>query len=266
VTQVWFNGVLVEESEVKLAPNDRGFTLADGVFETFRSHGTELLWADAHLERLRAGAQVLGIPVPCSDETIVGGLIALLCAAALPNGAVRLTLTRGPSTIRGLWPSSNPARPTLLASVAPLAPSSAVRLIVAQCTRRNERSPLSRIKSLNYGDNLLARREAAVRGVEDAVLLNGRDEVACCTAGNLFLRLGASWATPPITAGVLPGLARARVMAKLSACERSVQVADLKNADAAVVSNSLGCRMISELCGRPLTDGSLPVELASLYL
>jgi branched-subunit amino acid aminotransferase/4-amino-4-deoxychorismate lyase len=56
--------------------------------------------------------------------------------------------------------------------IIPLAGTAPQRMTIARTTRRNDHSPLSRMKSLNYGDNLLARREAIERGYGDALMLN----------------------------------------------------------------------------------------------
>ena len=219
-TPVWLDGELRPAEDRGLSPFDRGFTLADGVFETLRASAQAPLWLEDHLARLRGGAAVLGIPVPLGDDAIARGLVELLEAGGHPASAVRLTLSRGPSEKRGLWPPTTPEHPTLLATVAPLPPvRPALKLAVAESTRRNEHSPLARIKSLNYGDNLIARREADARGMDDALMMNSRGRIVCATVGNLFLKLRGRWRTAPIAEGALPGLARARLVKLLDAEE-----------------------------------------------
>ena len=55
--------------------------------------------------------------------------------------------------------------------------------------RRNEHSPLSRVKSLAYLDNILALREAAEAGCEEALLLNTAGRLAGGSRSNVFLVL-----------------------------------------------------------------------------
>ena len=142
--------------------------------------------------------------------------------------------------------------PTLLATLNPLPSASRppIRLIVARSVRRNEHSPLSLIKSLNYGDNILARREAESRGADDALMLNGRGHIACATVGNIFVRLGSHWMTPPLSEGILAGTARCRLIRLLEAIEHPIDEAALKDADVGLVSNSLGVTAIREVDGR----------------
>jgi branched-chain amino acid aminotransferase len=263
---LWLNGALLREEEAHLSPFDRGFALGDGVFETIRARGRGPLWLDDHLMRLGAGASLLDIPLPLPESAIADGLARLLEAGGHGESALRLTLSRGPSEKRGLWPASDPPRPTLLATVAALPPARPpLALVVAESTRRNERSPLARCKSLNYGDNLLARREADMRGADDALMINGQHRIACATVGNLFLRLDGAWLTPPVADGALPGLARARLLRLLPAKERRIMRDDLEQAESGFLSNSLGLAPIRSIDGRALAEAVLPPATASLY-
>jgi branched-subunit amino acid aminotransferase/4-amino-4-deoxychorismate lyase len=266
VPPIWLNGRLLPGEEPRIRASDRGFLLGDGIFETIRAHGHRPLWLADHLARLRAGADLLGIPVPLGDDAIEEGLGSLLAVSDYEKSALRLTLSRGPSGRRGLWPPDDPASPTCLATVARLPPARArLRLAVATCTRRNEHSPLSRVKSLNYGDNLLARREAAGRGLDDALMLNSRGSVACGTVGSFFLRVSGRWRTPPVADGALPGLARRHLLSILDVEEKKIAREDLLLADAAFLSNSLGIAGIQEIDGRLLHDTTTLLEKIPLF-
>jgi branched-chain amino acid aminotransferase len=203
--QLWLNGQLIPTAAARLDPTDRGLLLGDGLFETMRAGGGRLPLLTRHLARLRAGAQVLGLSVPSVD--IEAAVRELLRANCLPDAAVRLTLTRGPGP-RGLLPAAQ-TTPTLLVAAAPLPPTpKPARAIVATVTRRNELSPLARIKALGYLDQLLALREAQERGAEEALLLNTAGRLACATTANLFLVKDHALLTPPVSEGALPGVTR----------------------------------------------------------
>src|SRR5262245_50848389 len=139
-TMVWLNGGLLPDSEARVSIFDRGFTLGDGIFETMRVRAGRPLWLADHLARLREGAALLGIPVLLADAAIEDGLMRLIAARGHSEASVRLTLSRGPSTARGLWPPSLPSTPTLLATLSPF-PGTArppITLVVAGTVRRNE--------------------------------------------------------------------------------------------------------------------------------
>lgn len=265
MTQVWLNGAFLDGADARLSIADRGFTLGDGIFETLLGMGERPVWLAEHLARLRASASELGLPLAFEDRVIDEAVVALLRRNGFPRSAVRITLTRGPAAKRGLWVDDR-SSPTLLITCAPSAAvSEPERVVIARTTRRNEHSPLSRIKSLNYGDNILARREALARGAADALMLNGQGHVVCATVGNLFARIAGEWITPPVSDGILPGIARAKILSRISVKQTALSQADLCAADAAFISNSLGCLDIVEIDGLPLLPCLAELPVAALY-
>lgn len=251
---VWLGEGLVPVERARIDPRDRGLLLGDGLFETVRvRNGSPRLWR-RHLARLREGAGVLGLALPAVD--LEQAIAEIAAANGLPDAAVRLTLTRGVGP-RGIAPPSDPPPPTLLITAAPLpARAAPVRLCIARSTCRNAHSPLARLKTLNYLDGVLARREALARGSDDAVLLNTDGRAAETTAASLFLRLDGRWATPPVEEGALPGVVRAELLAAGFAEERSVSAADLERATAILLANSLGVTAGASLEGRALEIGA----------
>ncbi|MCH7957488.1 MAG: aminotransferase class IV family protein [Proteobacteria bacterium] len=251
---IHLNGALVSAADARVDPADRGLTLGDGLFETIRARDGRPLRLAAHCARLRAGADVLDLPVPVSDEALGRALEETLKANAVTDGVLRLTLTRGPGP-RGLLPPPRP-RPTLLITAAAEASSpSPIRAVIATKTRRNEHSPLSRCKCINYLDNILARLEAAKRGADDALMLNTAGRLAGTTIANLFLVIDGVVVTPPVADGALPGVIRAEVLAAAGAEERSLKPEDLASASEAFITNCLGIRAVVSVDGAPIGDG-----------
>ncbi len=264
MSHVWCNGAFIAHREASIAITDRGFTLADGIFETLRAVGNRPLWLAEHLARFRASAKFLGLRIVYDDAAIAAAIAGLLENKGLVESAVRITLTRGPTSQRGLWNSDDPGNPTLLMTAAATGAMPPQHIVICRTTRRNEHSPLSGIKSLNYGDSILARREAIQRGATDALMLNTQDHVACATVGNVFLRIDERWVTPKLSDGILPGLARAKIIPVIAASERTLTEQDLTQADAAFVSNSLGCTLIASIEGRALR-GAETLPALSIY-
>ena len=80
-------------------------------------------------------------------------------------------------------------------------------------TQRSHPATLSpRIKSLNYLNNILARIEANLIGVEEAIMLNSEGYVAECTGDNIFIVQKGKLYTPPLSAGALYGITRNTVI------------------------------------------------------
>lgn len=245
---LWLNGRLLPAADARIDPSDRGLLLGDGLFETMRATGGHVPLLARHWARLREGAALLGLPCP-PEETVARAVGELLPAGGLTDAAIRLTLTRGPAP-RGLPPPDEPS-PTLLFAAFPLPPRAGpVRAVIAAATRRNERSPLCRVKALGYLDQLLALREARDRGADDALLLNTRDRLACATAANLFLVRGRELLTPPLGEGALPGVTRALALEFAPALgleprELPLGPAALGGADEAFLTSSL--RLVTPL-------------------
>lgn len=258
---VWLDGVLLPDHEARIDPADRGFLLADGVFETIRV-GEGTIWhLGRHLARLREGAQALGLPVPVDDAGISRAIRKLLTANRLREGSLRLTLTAGRGR-RGLARPTDLA-PSLLISCTALGPPlPPAALIIAHTTRRNEHSPLSRIKALGYGDQILARREAAARGADDAILLNGAGVMVCGSAANLLLHNGAEWLTPPVADGALPGITRGLLIEAGLIRARTLLSEDLAGAAQILLVNALGVRSVTRVGARVFTP--LPALVAPL--
>src|SRR4030042_484413 len=209
----WVNGRLVGEAEPSLSLLERGLTLGDGVFETILAAGTKLFRRTDHLERLARGAALLAIDLPPAEQ-LLAAMLDPLSANQLSAAVVRLTVSRGPDSGRGLDVSPDIA-PTVIVRVSPhelSTPGGAGLAAVFSPIRRNESSPLSRVKCLSYADNVLARLEARRRGADDAVLLNTAGESCCASAANLFVVKGGALVTPPVDSGALPGVTRRCVM------------------------------------------------------
>jgi branched-chain amino acid aminotransferase len=261
---IWLNGALLPARLARIDPSDRGLALGDGLFETIRVAGGVPQQVRHHLARLRRGAEQLGIIPPFDDAEILAAFTQTLAANALNDAVLRLTLTRGVGP-RGVAPPAD-ARPTLLITAAAwVAPSHALSAIICQSTRRNEFSPLVAIKSLNYLDNIIARREALRRGAEDAILLNTQGHVAEATAANLFLLKNGKWLTPPVTDGALPGVFRARALAGNAACEARISPDDLRAAEGLCFGNALSVLCVSRLDGQEIqTDPAAITELRAI--
>ncbi len=249
----WLNGTLGADC---VAIADRGFLLGDGVFDTALALGRTIFAADRHLARLVAHAAAIGIRLDPAD--LVAAWRAVTQAMPQPHAIIRTTLTRGAAG-RGLWPGPD-CVPTLAVTAADWDPALAgAPLRLATSTiRRSERSPLSRLKSLAYLESVLAAREAAESGADDALLLNHAGAVACTTIANLFTLRGDVLATPPPSAGIMEGTMRATVLDLARALGLTVREAalanvDLVTADLVFATNSVRIlRPVTVLDGAPI--------------
>ncbi len=242
--RVWQDGRIIIPEEAHVSIADRGVLLGDGLFETMAVHNGRVLDLDAHLERLASGLGVLGFVVAVDLAKLRSGIARYIAAEEAPCAVLRVTVTRGAGP-RGLAPPE-PPRPTIFMTLSPMpaARKTSLSLHVATVTRRNEHSPLSRIKALPYLDNVLALSEARAQGADDALLLNTRGTIACATVANVFVIREGRLETPPVSDGALPGTVRALVLclakqAGFAGIEISLDVGSLAAADHVFLTNSI---------------------------
>ncbi|MDA1097052.1 MAG: aminotransferase class IV [Chloroflexi bacterium] len=261
------NGRLVSEDAPSLSAIDRGVSLGDGIFETMRGFGHRVFHLESHFQRLARSAAVMRLPLPPLDD-LARDVYLALAQQPYADVVVRLAVSRGPDRGRGVLLPEHPA-PTIVLRVTPMTPPLAspqtphgVRAIISSI-RRNETSPLARIKSNNYGDAILARLESTDRGFDEAILLNTRGEVATATTSNLFIVSGNRLLTPPESAGALRGIARGCVMeiakrSGLAVIEEAFLVDTLLQANEAFLTNIvLGVRPLVAVDDTPLGDGAV---------
>ncbi|MBK8161187.1 MAG: aminotransferase class IV [Rhodospirillaceae bacterium] len=268
---IWINGALLPADQARIDPRDRGFTLGDGLFETLAALDGHPLDLAAHLDRLARASTVLDLPLPVEATEIATAIEQVLVANGLSKGraALRITLSRGVGS-RGLLLPLDP-KPVLVitAGLHPVVPGHLEGAIVP--IRRNEGSPLSRIKSLNYLDNILAQQQAQALGAEEALMLNNQGRIAGFARGNLLALLGNTLVTPPLTEGVLDGIVRRRILENAAKIGREtadnvIEKGDICKFRALWITNSLlGCVPITRLDGQEIPlDAELTAELAQL--
>ncbi|MGA0562184.1 aminotransferase class IV [Ancylobacter sp. VNQ12] len=242
---------------------DRGFTLGDGVFDTALALNGKVFARERHIVRLIDAARTIGIEV--DRRRIEDAIDAALTAAP---AIIRTTLTRG-TAARGLWPASAGA-PTVLVTTSPWSPAllgQTARLVTAS-GRRNEFSPTANLKTLGYLDHILAAREAALAGADDALILNTQGRVACSAIANIFALVEGTLVTPPLSEGCLPGIMRALVIEMAPAlgfavAERPLLPETLAGAEAVFLTNSVRViRAVTALDGREFAEHRAIARLA----
>ena len=189
--------------------DDRGLLLGDGLFETMTAQNGQIRHFDAHFDRLSLACRALYLPTPNYDECFHACTHAYQSLNA-SEAIIRLTYTAGTSG-RGLDRSPHIV-PTLFAKAFVKSPPPKSLKLGLSPIRRNETAPSSRHKTLGYIDPIIARHQAKAQGYDDALLLNGRHEIACLTAANLFWFEGERLMTPSLECGVLNGIMRAFVL------------------------------------------------------
>lgn len=241
---VYINDDFMDEAEANISVRDRGLTLGDGIFETLKaSHGALCLFQQ-HFSRLKKSADYFLLSLPYSEEQLRQPCIELLKRNNLASEAavVRITLTRGVCD-RGIDINES-AQSTLLITAGPYQPSSTALRVMISDIRRSSFSLTSHHKTLNYLENIMARKKAKALGFDDALFLNEKGDVVCTTAANVFFIKGQAIYTPSLACGALPGIMRAEVIGDYHKKNKVVHevaicVSDLNDYDGCFVTNSL---------------------------
>lgn len=273
---IYFNGRLISADDLVVSPLDHGFLYGHGLFETMRTYNGNLFKGEVHFKRLAAAAAILGWPeLPCQAE-FTAAINSVLQHNNLQDASIRLTLSRGGGAARPDPASCGSL--TIAVFAAPLPPPLPPTgwSIATVNLRRNLSSPLVRIKSANYLDNILAKAEAKILGAQEAVMLNTDGFVAEGSMSNIFLVKAGRLITPDENSGILPGITRSTVI-ELAQAEnipieiRRVKEEELDEADEIFLTSSImeviPVRMIN---GRTVgndveTPGVITAKLRELY-
>lgn len=183
--------------ENKTFTSDEGYFFGLGFFETIAVEKGQPLLLDWHLERLVDSCRLLGITFPCSAENVEKILSEKDCPE---KGVLKIVAS-----------SENILFLTRENHYGPADYEKGFRLAYSK-VRRNETSPLTYRKSLNYGDCILEKR--AVRGTEiqEPIFLNTRGEIAEGATSNIFFVKDGILYTPEVDSGLLPGILRRWVL------------------------------------------------------
>lgn len=216
-TQILFNGCFIESTEPCLRATDRGFMLGDGIFETLRAYDGHLPFWDLHIERLKYGMSQVGFhlaSVPFDKMKDMAGM--LLTRNHLSDAYLRLTISRG-DAVSDFLPEWDQGRSNWVLFAKPL-PSrlgtnqeNGVRAVISSI-RKNSFSPVARLKTVNYLDLILAKREAVLGGANEAILLDEKGHIAEAATSNLFWLQEEVLFTPSLDLPILPGITRRKVL------------------------------------------------------
>ncbi len=260
---VWQDGQISPPEDARCSCLDRGRLYGDGLFETMRAYNGKIFRLETHLQRLAGAAQKIHLVLAMTCEELQTAVQKTLKESELASAYIRLTVTRGvggsPSQLDASTPSITIwVRP--FSAYPPELYKEGMSALLAQ-TRRNEHSPLSNLKTLNYLDNLLSRVEAQRAGAGEAILLNTSGQLAEAAASNLFIVEDGCVLTPPVSAGILPGITRACVLELCEAegigiQEQPLELHQLPAAEEAFLTNSLMEIMpLTSFAGRAIGSG-----------
>lgn len=244
---IWMNGEIVPEHSAHVSVFDHGLLYGDGVFEGIRFYRNKPFMLAAHLQRLWQSANALNIIPPYSREELTDAIDQTIDRFSQVNGYLRVVITRGIGPL-GVNPEKC-KKPTvfIIADDLQLLPKNkrqqGISTSIVSVMRIPNRCWDSRIKSLNYLNNVLAKLQASQNGADEAIMLNEAGNISEGAINNIFMVRNNSVFTPPTNDGALSGITRQLILelAKsngLQTTEESLTPFDLYTADECFLSGT----------------------------
>ena len=207
------NGRITGDRDAVISVFDHGFLYGEGIYETMRTYHRRAFLYDRHMRRLRRSARMINLPLPFTDDQLAAQIRDTLAIATIDGEAyIRVLITRGigdltydlkatpdPSIVIIVKPQVDPT---------PAVYENGVRVVIVDVVRNHPESVNPMIKSNNLMNSALAMQEALRSGAFEGVMRNYRGELTECTTSNLFIVKNGVALTPPLDAGLLPGITR----------------------------------------------------------
>jgi branched-chain amino acid aminotransferase len=241
-----FNGIL-QGSDTNLLDQNRGFLYGDGVFETLKIVGGKILFFEDHYFRLMAAMRIVRMEIPMNFtlEYLEEQVLSLVEKNKIEQSArARITVYRNNG---GFYlPTNN--------TVSFLIQTSAIENPVYSISEKEyevdlykdfyiPKQLLSTLKTTNKMIHVTGSIYAKENDLDNCILLNDSKNVVEALQGNLFMRMGNTLITPPISEGCLNGIMRKQILSlakketNLEVVEQVISPFDLQKADELFVTN-----------------------------
>ncbi len=246
---IYVNGDLLPRAQAKVSVFDSVVQGGDAVWEGLRVYNGRVFCWEEHLQRLIESAHALRfMDIPDPAEITEALRLTLQANAMRDEVHVRLTLTRGEKITSGMDPRLNRSGCSLiiLAEYKSLVYDNAggIEIITSTIRRNNPQFLDSKIHHNNLLNNILAKIQANVAGVDAALMLDSNGFVAELNGTNIFMIKNAALYTPYADA-CLPGITRQKVLQiamenDISNFEKNISLTELYNADFVFATGTMG--------------------------
>lgn len=233
--KVSINGSIIERSQNTIVSSE-GYNFGYGVFETIKVQDEKLVLFNKHMERLESALSLIEMELNMSREQIEKDCYGLLKQNDLKGGALKIIVSKAGE-------SSDVVISTRDTNYTEDMYKDGFKLSLSK-VRRNPDSIIPYIKSLNYMENIIERREALRRGCDDCLFLNTRGYVAETSISNIFFLRDDKLMTPKLGSGILDGVVRSTLIRiakslKFELIEGDYTLRDIASAEEVFLTNSL---------------------------
>lgn len=262
---VYVNGVYLPESEAKVSIFDRGFLMADGVYEVTSVLGGKLIDFDGHAFRLRRSLTELEMASPISKNVLLEVHRELVRLNEIDEGMIYLQITRGAPNDRDFVfpdPQKTPSTIVLFTQNKPgLANNPAAKKGIKVISIEDIRWGRRDIKTVQLLYPSMGKMMAKKAGVDDAWMVQD-GFVTEGTSNNAYIVKGNKIITRAKSNDILHGITRAAVLrfaeeAQMEIEERNFSIEEAREADEAFITSASTFVMpVVEIDGVMLGDGS----------
>lgn len=275
---VYVNGEYLPEAEAKVSVFDRGFLMADGVYEVTSVLDGKLIDFDGHIARLGRSLGALEIAVPLTQDQLLQIHRELVARNEIDEGLVYLQVTRGAPVDRDFaFPNPETTPPTVVLFTQskpgladnPVA-KTGIKVIGIDDIRWGRRD----IKTVQLLYPSMGKMMAKSAGADDAWMVED-GFVTEGTSNNAYIVQGNRIVTRPLSSEILGGITRAAVLrfaheAQMEVDERNFTLDEARAADEAFVTSASTFVMpVIEIDGAPIGDGTpgrVARRLREIYL
>lgn len=275
---VFVNGAYMPENEAKISIFDRGFLMADGVYEVTSVLQGKLIDFEGHAVRLERSLNELDMGMPCTIDELLEIHRELVRVNEIDEGLVYLQITRGSDGDRDFaFPDPETTKPTLVLftqSKPGMANSAAsqkgAKIISIEDIRWGRRD----IKTVQLLYPSMGKMMAKKVGCDDAWMVE-EGFVTEGTSNNAYIVKGNKIITRGLSNDILHGITRAAVLrmakeAQMEVEERSFTIEEAKEADEAFTTSASAFVMpVVEIDGATMGDGTpgpIAKRLREIYL
>ncbi|QSR88178.1 branched-chain-amino-acid transaminase [Methylacidiphilum caldifontis] len=214
--KIYIDGLFYPKEEAKISVFDHGLLYGDGVFEGIRAYNRRVFLLERHIERLFYSAKAINLSIPLSPQECSEAILETCRQNEIEDGYIRVVVTRGVGDL-GLNPL-HCHKPTIFIIADKISlynpkiyqQGLKIRTVSTRIPSHSSVSPA--IKSLNYLNKILAKIEANLSGADEGLMLNQLDQITECTSENIFIIKNSTVMTPPLSAGLLPGITRETIL------------------------------------------------------
>jgi D-alanine transaminase len=275
---VYVNGTYLPEEDAKISIFDRGFLMADGVYEVTSVLGGKLIDFAGHCKRLARSLAELDMAAPVTDDELLAIHRELVAVNEMTDGMVYLQITRGAPGDRDFAfpdPATTPSTLVLFTQSKPgLAENPAAKTGMKVISIPDIRWGRRDIKTVQLLYPSMGKMMAKKAGCDDAWMVED-GFVTEGTSNNTYIVRGNRIITRHLSSEILQGITRAAVLrfaaeAQMEVEERPFTIDEAKTADEAFFTSASAFVMpVVEIDGQALgtgTPGPVTARLREIYL